>query len=857
MVSFLLPTCIDVEVFRANSRIGAIMNLEEAIRLGFVDDDERLSKIPDIEPDGRAIVPYGVRSLAEDCISYQSEIEYLLLPDTLEEMEPKAIHDVRSLKSVVTYSENDDPRDIETIDGVCDLRSVRRFVEFPSMKSSLSREPLFEKVIISAEAEIQSTRCGCDGPIAVVGDGEANISVDGILYTDGGETLGLFPPTKKTVKKYRIPDTVKQIAPFAFKAANINTVVLNSNVKEVCPRAFEFAHVQNVIIPSGAISFSHKTERKRGWSGGTVETRYGAFSNCYDLKSVKLPDGITVINENMFYDCKFHFSEIAFPESVSSISKEAFGGCAKLSSIIPETVQSVAPGAFRGTKSVILPNSCASAFEKHLSASNGTVVAIAGPEGSDCVRAGYTPPKGNLAGAVASELESGIAFDAIDACFRNGGIKKFEDKIRVAITRLVDSRHGHPISDEMEAVYAAYVKKNAKKAAKAFAEEGDVVCSRLLSELGFGSAALAQMVKNDATKPKKASAAQLAKAAIEAMRKGDASKLSDVKPVASRVAPTNAMKLLKYGAIKGDAEVIDQLYEMFGGFEMPSIALSRAIAHGNTDTALALARHGATLSDQIDQKMAKGKDRTKVRASRWKYLNSLLSGEDALDIPGRSGCRGKLDECPGYIYLMTLSKDSDPVIEALAERGLLRATDLKGLLLASLAESDEIYLCTRPKTSLAATLAKYGALNDDEVTLCVQRGMQGHYADIHELSDVLFPRCSPNVVKTVAKLDPNAVGIAWDKSFLNGDIETLKTMVPYLSLQYVGSATSLINALAKNGCVDELKIISEWDGAFNEKNIETSLAYASKNGHTETTAFLVALNAELFGRGVDDCSLML
>ena len=56
---------------------------------------------------------------------------------------------------------------------------------------------------------------------------------------------------------------------------------------------------------------------------------------------------------------------------------------------------------------------------------------------------------------------------------------------------------------------------------------------------------------------------------------------------------------------------------------------------------------------------------------------------------------------------------------------------------------------------------------------------------------------------------------------------------------------------------DILKIISEWDGAFNEKNIETSLAYASTNGHTETTAFLVALNAELFGRGVDDCSLML
>lgn len=135
--------------------------------------------------------------------------------------------------------------------------------------------------------------------------------------------------------------------------------------------------------------------------------------------------------------------------------------------------------------------------------------------------------------------------------------------------------------------------------------------------------------------------------------------------------------------------------------------------------------------------------------------------------------------------------------------------------------------------------------------------MQGHYADIKELSDLLYPRCSPTVVKAVAKLDPNAVGIAWAKSFLNGDIETLKAMVPYLSMEYVGSATSLINALAKNGCVDELKMISKWDGAFNPKNIETSLAYASNYGRAETTAFLVALNEELFGGGADDCSLML
>ena len=85
------------------------MNLDEAIEAGLADIDGRLLTLPDIDANGRAIVPYGVRTLGKGCIRFKSKLEYLLLPDSLEELEEEAIHCIVHVKGVATYSHNDDP----------------------------------------------------------------------------------------------------------------------------------------------------------------------------------------------------------------------------------------------------------------------------------------------------------------------------------------------------------------------------------------------------------------------------------------------------------------------------------------------------------------------------------------------------------------------------------------------------------------------------------------------------------------------------------------------------------------------------------------------------------------------------
>ena len=84
-----------------------------------------------------------------------------------------------------------------------------------------------------------------------------------------------------------------------------------------------------------------------------------AFYNCYDLKSVTIPDGVTSIGANAFDYCT-NLTSITIPDSVTSIGANAFKNCSKLTSvIIPNRVTSIreATFAFCGSlKSVTIPD---------------------------------------------------------------------------------------------------------------------------------------------------------------------------------------------------------------------------------------------------------------------------------------------------------------------------------------------------------------------------------------------------------------------------------------------------------------------------------------------------------------------
>ncbi len=108
------------------------------------------------------------------------------------------------------------------------------------------------------------------------------------------------------------------------------------------------------------------TLKKYEGKGGEVVVPQGitdiysiAFGGC-GVKSVIIPDSVTVIGEYAFWDCS-SLKSVIIPNSLKSINEGTFCGCSSLTSVnIPDSVTSIGCNAFKGCSSltsIIIPNS--------------------------------------------------------------------------------------------------------------------------------------------------------------------------------------------------------------------------------------------------------------------------------------------------------------------------------------------------------------------------------------------------------------------------------------------------------------------------------------------------------------------
>ena len=79
---------------------------------------------------------------------------------------------------------------------------------------------------------------------------------------------------------------------------------------------------------------------------GLTAIGYRAFSNCFSLASVTIPEGVTTIGEAAFWACR-DLSSITLPQTLTSIGSSAFSACISLSSItLPQKLASIGSSAF-------------------------------------------------------------------------------------------------------------------------------------------------------------------------------------------------------------------------------------------------------------------------------------------------------------------------------------------------------------------------------------------------------------------------------------------------------------------------------------------------------------------------------
>ena len=138
---------------------------------------------------------------------------------------------------------------------------------------------------------------------------------------------------------------------------NMDYVILYTTTdgKLLSPNYFTFEYISNTYEDGvGMLAFD-------GSKVSSIGDR--AFKDCYWLKSITIPDGVTSIGYGAFGLCT-SLTSITIPDSVTEIGEHAFNGCESLISVtIPDSVTEIKLSTFVNCESltnVVIPNSVTS-----------------------------------------------------------------------------------------------------------------------------------------------------------------------------------------------------------------------------------------------------------------------------------------------------------------------------------------------------------------------------------------------------------------------------------------------------------------------------------------------------------------
>ena len=119
-----------------------------------------------------------------------------------------------------------------------------------------------------------------------------------------------------TIETVVIPKSVTKIGKRAFADSRLlKNIVIPDSVKEIGEGAFAITSLKSVKIPEGVT---------------TIED--GLFSSCFALTSVTIPDSVVTIGDAAFYECVL-LENIVIPDGVTTIGKSTFESCRGLKSI--------------------------------------------------------------------------------------------------------------------------------------------------------------------------------------------------------------------------------------------------------------------------------------------------------------------------------------------------------------------------------------------------------------------------------------------------------------------------------------------------------------------------------------------
>lgn len=174
-------------------------------------------------------------------------------------------------------------------------------------------------------------------------------AADGVLFSKDMHTLVLYP-SGRTQPAYVIPESVENIAPYAFMGCH--------GLREIIFPHHPISFLVNKDDQSGAFSFCTFLE-KADLPPFTKRIPADAFKDCRHLHEIHLPDGLESVETDAFYRSGFSkenedftqvilpsFSGEEFPDSLRTISSGAFQDLTMKRITLPAYLESIGEGNF-------------------------------------------------------------------------------------------------------------------------------------------------------------------------------------------------------------------------------------------------------------------------------------------------------------------------------------------------------------------------------------------------------------------------------------------------------------------------------------------------------------------------------
>lgn len=301
----------------------------------FNEDKTILVKFPAGKTDTEYSVPNCVTSIGERAFEYCTNLEKIIISDSVISIGYDTFKNCTSLKEMNVNKNN---KNYSSVNGVLFNKDKTILVKFPTGKSDI------EYIIPDSVTNIG------------IGAFEYCISLEKITIGNSVTGIGNCAFSDCTnLNNVTIPSSVTNIGTSAFSCCtNLGKIRIGNSVTVIGRDAFYntawYDNQPDGLVYAGKVAYEYKGEMpektKIILKDGTVGIADCAFGSYVGLKNVIIPNSVIYIGEYAFVCCD-SLTEVTIPNSVTSIEMCAFSRCTSLNNItIPNSVINIGAFAF-------------------------------------------------------------------------------------------------------------------------------------------------------------------------------------------------------------------------------------------------------------------------------------------------------------------------------------------------------------------------------------------------------------------------------------------------------------------------------------------------------------------------------